>query len=90
MVYVLEAVENDNPGMRDDFEACVAYLIPMDPMTRKKSKAESKKKIGGIVSAVSFDPKSKKGKGESGVEIFWHKDSYFHQLYQPQSGSHPR
>ena len=53
-------------GMRDGFEACVAYLIPMEPVSINKVKADSKKIIGGLVTAVLFDPKLKKGRGGGG------------------------
>ena len=49
--------------MRDDFEACFAHIIPMDPVVRNKFKADSKNRIGGIVAVVLFDPKLKKVKG---------------------------
>ena len=52
MLSGLVAVDNDDPGMRDYFEACVAYLIPMYPVARNKSKADYKKRIGGIVDVV--------------------------------------
>ena len=59
----MAAVYNDNSGMRDDFEACFAHIIPMDPVVRNKFKADSKNRIGGIVAVVLFDPKLKKVKG---------------------------
>ena len=35
----------------------------MYPVAKKKAKSDSKKRIGGVFSAVSFDIKLKKGKG---------------------------
>ena len=84
MLSGLAEVYNYNPGMRNDFESCVSYLIPVDPVVRKISKADPKKRIGGIVSAVLFDTKLKKGKGGSGVELIMLKNIDFHQLSQPQ------
>ena len=56
----------------------------MEPLVRKKAKDDLKKRIGGVVAVVSFDTKSKKGKWESRVENFWHKNRDFHQISQPQ------
>ena len=81
MISGLAALENDNPDMRDDFEAYVVYLIPVDPVARKKRKAYSNKRIG---EAVSFGPKLNKGKVESGLEPCWHNNRAFHQISQPQ------
>ena len=69
MLSILAAVENDSPFMRNNFEACVSYLIPMDPLEKKKSRVDPKKSIGGIVSAVSFDTRLKRKKGVR-VEMF--------------------
>ena len=80
----LAAVDNDIPGMRYEFEACVAYLIPMDPVARNKVKADSKGRIVGAVATVLFGTKLKKGKGETGVELSFHKNRDFHQISQPQ------
>ena len=55
----------------------------MEPAARKKVNSDTKKTIGGAVATVVIDPKFKKGKGESGVEVFWHKNRYFHQISQP-------
>ena len=57
MISGFSAVYNDDPRMRDDFEACVAYLIPMDPVAGNQLKSGSKKIIGGVVAMVSFDTK---------------------------------
>ena len=85
MISGLAGVDNNDPGKRDYFEACLAYLIPMDPMARKKAKADFKNWIGGVVTAVSICPELKKGKGESGVELSWHKNRDFCQFFQPQN-----
>ena len=68
--------------MRDDFEACVAYIIPMEPMAMKKENSDTKKRIGGLVAAVLFDPKLNKGNRESGVELLWHNNRDFCQFSQ--------
>ena len=60
----LAVVENEKIDIRGDFEACAAYLIPMNPVAINKAKADSKKKISVMFSAVSFDPKLKNLKGE--------------------------
>ena len=41
-------------------------------------------RIGGIVDVVLFDHKLKKGKGESGMELLWHKNRDFHHIYRTQ------
>ena len=82
MIYVFAVVENYDLIMKDNFEACVSYLTPMEPVARKKAKADSKKRIGGVVSAVLFDATLKKAKGYSGVELCLNKNRYFHQLSQ--------
>ena len=55
----------------------------MYPVEIKKAKAYTKKIIGGIVASVSFDTKSKKEKGESGVELRWYKNRDLYQVSQP-------
>ena len=62
MLSGLEVVENDNFYIRDAFEACVAYLIPIDLVSRNEVKTYFKKIIGTLVAAVLFDPKLNKGK----------------------------
>ena len=45
MLSGLAEVYNYNPGMRNYFESCVSYLIPVDPVVRKISKADPKKRV---------------------------------------------
>ena len=80
----LAALESDDPGMRDYFEACVEYLIPIYPTTINKVKVGSKKRICGVVDVVSFDSRLKKGEGKSWMELHWNKNIDFHQISQHQ------
>ena len=83
ILYLLAVVDNDNPGMRDNFETCVADPVPMYPVAINKAKAYSKKIIVGVVAAVSFDPKLNKLKGESGVKLCYHNNRDFRHIFQP-------
>lgn len=72
-----------NPGKRNDFEAAVAYLLPNDPVDRKKKGAG--KRTGAEISSTevgSFG--SKKGIGMTGVHLRWHKPSEFKKLSEEQ------
>ena len=52
ILYVLAAEDNDYHETRYNFEACVAYLILMDPVKVKKVKADPNTRIGYVVAAV--------------------------------------
>ena len=78
MLSGLAEVANDDLSMIYYFEACVVYLIPMDPVAQKKSKSYSKKRIRFVVDEILFDTKLKKGKVGSGVELCWRNNRYFH------------
>ena len=73
-------------GMRNNFEAAVAFLLPTDPVDKKKSK-NSKRNIAEV-SGVDTGGKSlgshKSGRGKSGVEFRYYKPSEFKKLNQAQ------
>ena len=72
-----------NPGKRNDFEAAVAYLLPNDPVARKK-KGTGKRTSAEISSAEVSSFGSKKGIGKTGVHLRWHKISEFKKLSDEQ------
>ena len=81
-------------GMRSDFERSVAFLLPTDPV--KKKRGGNKRNAGQISSttaANSNDDNGKKGKkktrfkstcGETGVEFRFYKPAEFNKLTREQ------
>ena len=73
-------------GMRNNFEATVAFLLPTDPVDKKKSKGN--KRHIAEVSAIDAGGKGlgshKSGRGKSGVEFRYYKPSEFKKLNQAQ------
>ena len=72
-----------NPGKRSNFELMVAYLLPNDPVARKK-KGIGKRNSFEISSATVGAFGAKKGIGRTGVHLRWHKMSKFKKLTEEQ------
>ena len=71
--------QDDQPngqGMRNNFDAAVAFIIPTDP---HKGLAK-KKAASGLISEV----KVKEGKGATGVELRYHKTPEYWKLTEAQ------
>jgi hypothetical protein len=78
------AIRNDKQagGMRSDFEAAVAHLLPMDPVSKrrtagtKRGPAEISDATGAEVGAFGTKP----GIGKSGVHLRYHTDAEYQKL----------
>lgn len=85
---------DDTPnGMRNNFEATVAFLLPTDPVEKKK--ARNKRPIADVAATEaeedeSEQPASKKlgnlktGRGSTGVEFRYYKPKEFNKLTKEQ------
>ena len=76
---------DDTPtGMRNNFEAAVAFLLPTDPVV-KKGKG---KRTNAEISAAAGDAKQmgtlKAGRGSTGVEFRYYEPKEFRKLTQEQ------
>ena len=83
------------PGKRSNFEAASAYLLPKDPVTKRRSTAETGRVAANIGSTTVDDvegeesnrkrksPK-KKGTGSTGVALRYHKPEEYNKLSHEQ------
>jgi hypothetical protein len=83
------------PGKRSNFEAASAYLLPKDPVTKRRNTAETGRATGNIGSTTVDDgegeestrkrksPK-KKGTGSTGVALRYHKPEEYNKLSHEQ------
>ena len=74
-----------NPGKRNDFEASVAYLLPKDPVARKRDSGARR----GMTDIADLNANvsgfgDKKGIGKTGVHLCWHGKKEFMKLTQEQ------
>ena len=99
--YVIDAIESDDAplqaamaninddtgpgGKRGDFEAAVAYLLPKDPVVKRKQQ-EGKRPVGEISDATAnvSDFGSKVGIGKTGVHLRYHSNADYKLLKKPQ------
>ena len=76
--------KDDSPdgltGMRNDFESTVAYVLPSDPVARKKKSNTNKNATADIGSTTGI----KAGIGKTGVEMRYHKRSEYGKLTTEQ------
>ena len=68
-------------GKRNDFEAAVSYLLPKDPVVKRK---EAPKRGIAHISDTTADPESKDGIGKSGVHLRWHSLESYSELNTEQ------
>ena len=99
--YVLDAIESDDAplqaamaninddtgpnGKRGDFEAAVAYLLPKDPVIRRKQDAN--KRPAGEISDTTADVSgfgTKDSIGKTGVHLRYYKNAEYNDLTKPQ------
>ena len=75
-------VRNDTGpnGKMNDFEATAAFLLPKDPVSRKRSQA--KRQFAEISAAETTQIKS--GQGSTGVELRYHTQSEYKKLTNAQ------
>ena len=79
-----------NPGKRNDFELAVAYILPSDPVARKRSTGSQRG--GAEISAVGGNDAGSGGKGfggksgigTTGVHLRWHTANEFKKLSKKQ------
>ena len=79
-----------NPGKRNDFELAVAYILPSDPVARKRT--ITNKRGAAEISALGGASNDKNGAGfgdkpgigSTGVHLRWHSPKEFKQLSKKQ------
>ena len=78
----LALVQNDTAptGKRNDFEAAAAFLLPHDPVAKKRASA---KRTHAEVSAIDGSS-IRSGKGKSGVEFRYHTKQEYKKLSTEQ------
>ena len=97
--YILEAIESDDAqlqaamanviddtgpgGKRGDFEAAVAYILPKDPVVRRKHDTSSGKHVEFSEANVA-DFGTKPAIGKTGVHLRYHTGPEYEKLSLPQ------
>ena len=74
-----------NPGKRNDFELAVAYILPKDPVARKRDTVN--KRGPGEISDLNANVSGfgvKPGIGSTGVHLRWHSEEEYTGLSQEQ------
>lgn len=75
----LAQIKSNDPSLRENFEASVTSLIPVDPVVKKKGKNEANKLAN--ISGIDF----KKGKGtRTGVDLRFHPNPEYRALTDDQ------
>jgi hypothetical protein len=101
--YILDAIESDDAGLqaamanvaddtgpggkRGDFEAAVAYILPKDPVVKRKQDVASGKRNSADISdttAAVADFGTKAGIGKTGVHLRYHSNPEYKELSKPQ------
>ena len=84
-----------NPGKRNDFESAVSYILPLDPVARKRA-TTNKRGAAEILVVGGNDSEEddleegggnfgdKPGIGKTGVHLRWHTAAEFRQLSKKQ------
>jgi hypothetical protein len=82
-------IDNGPNGMRNDFEAAAAYLLPYDPVAKKR--AVGGKRSGADISSIDADVEEvssttmkKQSMGKTGVHLRYHKISEYKALTDEQ------
>ena len=74
-----------NPGKRNNFELAVAYILPKDPVAKKRESAS--KRGAAEISDVNANISGfgdKEGIGKSGVHLRWHSNDEYAKLTKEQ------
>ena len=74
-----------NPGKRNDFELAVSYVLPKDPVAKKRevSNERGMSSMSDATAEISAFG-DKPGIGNTGVHLRWHSKKEFKQLNQDQ------
>ena len=74
-----------NPGKRNDFELAVAYILPKDPVAKKREIGNKRgiSSISDVTAEVSAFG-DKPGIGKTGVHLRWHSKKEYKKLSQEQ------
>jgi hypothetical protein len=105
VTYLLDAIQNSDPGLQaamaqvrtdtiptgrmNDFEATASYLLPYDPVAKKRNSG-AKRGVAAIsdatadVSSLSTKPSAKVTKGKTGVEFRFYKGPEYAKLLLTQ------
>ena len=83
------SIRSDPAGMRVNFEAAVAHIIPSDPVARRLATTGGGKRSAAQISTVDGDGTAevsamhfKQARGSTGVELRWHNNTEFKALTQ--------
>ena len=96
--YLLDAIESSDPpllaamanieddtvptGKRHDFEKAAAYLLPKDPVARRRTESGAKTQ-NALISDVTSSAKA--GIGKTGVHLRWHTRPEYKKLPKDQN-----
>ena len=84
----MASIKTDNgpEGMRNNFEATAAHLLPYDPAAKKRSSGykRSSTQISSLME-VSDSTTKKPSIGKTGVHLHYHKYSEYRTLHQEQN-----
>jgi len=77
-------VDNEPTGMRNDFESAVTFLLPVDPVAKKRKGNGGEGNFANISSANGSNPGPKKSTGKTGVELRYYKKEEYRRLSDEQ------
>ena len=80
-------INQDEGGKRVDFEAAAAFLLPYDPVAKKRqagTKRDLDASIGGTTGETNSSFGKKPGIGKTGVHFRYHEDPEFAKLTKEQ------
>ena len=75
-------IEEDNGpnGKRNNFENAVAYILPKDPVLKRRTNENNKRKQAQISDTTATGFGGKNGIGKTGVYLCWHDKPEYKQL----------
>ena len=83
----MASVKTDQAGLQQDFEAATTFLLPYDPVQKKRADHGTKRGPADISDATSEEAYmngTKKGNGSSGVPLQYHKKEEYDLLNKAQ------
>ena len=79
------ARQDDSPeGMMNDFEAVAAYIIPRDPVVKRKTTSRKYSADVSTATTEASPKKRKSGTGLTGVELRFHTTDEYSKLTKDQ------